>query len=225
MNEMEWLSCPHSHSMLAFVRGKVSERKLRLLACACCRALGDTITPDKVHEVIDVAERYADGEVRGDERKNAWKWAWRCATESGELSWEVGGGWQVALDVHAWATRIATVALAPPGEVTHTIDAVWPWHWPQPLPCAALAYDIFGNPFRSATLDAAWITPTVTALALAAYAERALPSGTLDTVRLGILADALEEAGCDNQTVFDHLRGPGPHIRGCWCVDRLLAKE
>ncbi|VTR97843.1 Uncharacterized protein (Fragment) OS=uncultured bacterium PE=4 SV=1 [Gemmata massiliana] len=40
-----------------------------------------------------------------------------------------------------------------------------------------------------------------------------------------ILADALEESGCDNADVLDHCCGPGPHVRGCWVVDLVLGKE
>ena len=62
------------------------------------------------------------------------------------------------------------------------------------------------------------------ALAQAAYDERELPAGTLDTTRLAVLADALEEAGCVQADILGHLRGPGPHVRGCWAVDLLLRK-
>jgi hypothetical protein len=70
-----------------------------------------------------------------------------------------------------------------------------------------------------------WRDATIPKLAQAAYDDRELPSGHLDTKRLAILADALEEAGCTNEDVLAHLRGPGPHVRGCWVVDLLLAKE
>jgi hypothetical protein len=59
----------------------------------------------------------------------------------------------------------------------------------------------------------------------AAHEERELPVGTLDTARLAVLADALEEADCTSQEVIGHLRGPGPHVRGCWAVDLLLGKS
>jgi len=62
-------------------------------------------------------------------------------------------------------------------------------------------------------------------LAEAAYAERAVPGGTLDGVRLAVLADALEEAGCTSVEILEHLRGPGPHVRGCFVLDLLLGKE
>ena len=61
-------------------------------------------------------------------------------------------------------------------------------------------------------------------LAPAAYDDRTLPAGTLDPDRLAVLADALEEAGCDNDDLLSHVRGPGPHVRGCWVVDLLLGK-
>jgi hypothetical protein len=88
-----------------------------------------------------------------------------------------------------------------------------------------LLRDIFGNPFHPVALDPSWLTPTVIALSQATYAERHLPSGRLDPARLAILADALEEAGCEDQTTLHHLRGPGSHVRGCWVVDLLLGKE
>jgi hypothetical protein len=47
----------------------------------------------------------------------------------------------------------------------------------------------------------------------------------LDTGRLAILADALEESGCTDADMLGHFRGPGPHVRGCWVVDLLLGKE
>ncbi len=89
-------------------------------------------------------------------------------------------------------------------------------------------YCIFGNPFRRVTINPAWLTwnnATIPKLAHAAYNDRQLPSGHLDTALLAILADALEEAGCNNTDILDHLRGLGPHVRGCWTVDLILAKE
>ncbi|HJZ55761.1 MAG TPA: hypothetical protein VKE74_12405 [Gemmataceae bacterium] len=40
-----------------------------------------------------------------------------------------------------------------------------------------------------------------------------------------ILADALMDAGCQNEDILNHLRGPGEHVRGCWCVDILLGQS
>ncbi len=62
-----------------------------------------------------------------------------------------------------------------------------------------------------------WLTANVQAVAQAIYDERAFD-------RLPILADALEDAGCDNADILNHCRQPGEHVRGCWAVDLVLQK-
>jgi hypothetical protein len=85
--------------------------------------------------------------------------------------------------------------------------------------------DIFGPlPFRPVALPPTCQTPTVVALAQAAYDNRLLPAGTLEPARLAVLADALEEAGCDDADILTHLRQAGVHVRGCWVTDLLLGK-
>jgi hypothetical protein len=81
-----------------------------------------------------------------------------------------------------------------------------------------LLRDIFGNPFRPITLDPSWLTSTVLALAQQMYDAR-------DFSAMPILADALQDAGCENSQVLEHCRGPGPHTRGCWVVDLLLKRD
>ncbi|MEO2091370.1 MAG: hypothetical protein ABGY75_18080, partial [Gemmataceae bacterium] len=81
-----------------------------------------------------------------------------------------------------------------------------------PLP--PLVRDILGYPFAPATFDKKWRTETVKLLTEGITAE-----GKFD--RLPILADALEEAGCDETDILAHCRGPGPHVRGCWVVDLI----
>jgi hypothetical protein len=84
---------------------------------------------------------------------------------------------------------------------------------------AKLLRDIFGPlPFRSIAVDPAWRVwndGTVVRIARASYDEQAFD-------RLPILADALEEAGCDDADILAHCRQHGPHIRGCWVVDLIL---
>jgi hypothetical protein len=81
-----------------------------------------------------------------------------------------------------------------------------------------LLRDILGNPFRSISFEKSWRSPTATALATGIYQDKAFD-------RLPILADALEEAGCDDADVLNHCRGPGPHARGCWVIDMLLGRK
>src|SRR5262249_33545099 len=87
---------------------------------------------------------------------------------------------------------------------------------------AMLLRCLVGNPFRPPASCPASCSAFVSSLAQAAYDHRHLPSGHLDPARLTILADALEEAGCTDQDILDHLRSPGPHTRGCWPVDLVL---
>jgi len=77
--------------------------------------------------------------------------------------------------------------------------------------------DIFGDAFRPVTFEAMWRTDTVVSLAGQMYESR-------DFSAMPILANALQDAGCDNEDVLGHCRGPGPHVRGCWVVDLLLGK-
>lgn len=77
---------------------------------------------------------------------------------------------------------------------------------------------IFGNPFRPATLDSAWLTPAVVDLARPIYDQRTFE-------QMPELANALEIEGCIDKNVLEHCRGQGPHVRGCWVLDLILGKE
>ena len=91
-------------------------------------------------------------------------------------------------------------------------------HSNEALVQAGLLREIIGNPFRSPTFAPAWRSAAVIGIARAIYADRAFD-------RMPILADALQDAGCDHADVLEHCRGPGPHVRGCWVVDLLRGKE
>jgi hypothetical protein len=81
-----------------------------------------------------------------------------------------------------------------------------------------LLRDIFGNTIRPVAFDPTWRTSTVVALARQMYDSR-------DFALMPILADALQDAGCEHEEVLAHCRGGGPHVRGCWVVDLVLGKE
>ncbi len=78
--------------------------------------------------------------------------------------------------------------------------------------------DLFGNPFHPKGVEASWRTATVLALAGQMYESR-------DFGPMPILADALEDTGCDDAEILNHCRGPGPHVRGCWVLDLILGKN
>jgi hypothetical protein len=82
---------------------------------------------------------------------------------------------------------------------------------------ADVVRDLFGNPFRPVVVARSWLTwngGTVAGLACQIYDERAFD-------RLPVLADALEDAGCDNADLLAHLRRGGDHYLGCWALDLL----
>jgi hypothetical protein len=136
-----------------------------------------------------------------------------------------------------WAAAVAAKAAARPTDHAPTLSrevgeaAIWAsvaGGLPPSRPDQAhLLRCILGPlPFRPPpAIEPAWLGwngGLVPRLAEAAYEERTLPEGTLDPARLAILADALEDAGCTDNAILDHLRGPGPHVRGCWAVDLVL---
>ena len=77
---------------------------------------------------------------------------------------------------------------------------------------------VFGNPFRPVSLEPACLTSPVVAIAQSMYESR-------DFSAMPILADALQDAGCEDEGILGHCRSDGPHARGCWVIDRILGKE
>ena len=221
--EDDWLACTDPQKLLEHPGDRASDRKLRLFACACCRRVWPVLTGSR--DAVELAERYADGRASDDEFYDA--------REEAELIWGDPGFeedvarqrpyqgystlWSSEDDAEVaveYCTRMAAQAVAGPAGRGG----------PECAAQCGLLRCITGNPFRPAALSPAWQTPQVAALAQAAYDERELPAGTLDLTRLAVLADALEEAGCTSQEIIEHLRGPGPHVRGCWVGDLILGK-
>jgi hypothetical protein len=83
--------------------------------------------------------------------------------------------------------------------------------------CCGVLRDVVGNPFCPVTTDPSWCTSTVVSLARGIY------EGAFD--RMPLLMDALMDAGCADEAVLDHCRGPNDHVRGCWVVDLVLGKS
>jgi hypothetical protein len=242
MTEAEWLPCTDPVPMLEFLRGKVSDRKLRLFAVACCRRVRYLMNDERTRVAVEVAERYADGEADGEELALALAAAVQACeatarlvpveVEGGGPAWEgsmvwvvdriMGMGQCVALpDSSVAAKTTAQLALEVPA---------WGPLREERVGQAALLQDIFWNPFRAVpplpTSLLTWTEGLVPRLAQSAYDDRLLLSGHLDPARLAVLCDALLDAGCpvDHELLL-HLRGPGPHSRGCAAVDCLLGKE
>jgi hypothetical protein len=225
MTEAEWLAATDPTRMLKFLRdsGKLSGRKARLFAVACCRRISHLAGLPEVA----VSERAADGLATEDELAEARAESARGYEQSvGQFSYTPPPEYILAFGAALAATSSpATDAAeaASRGAATFAGDEELPAQ-------AALLPDLFGPlPFRPVAVENGWLTwndGTVRRLTEAAYQERLLPQGTLDPGRLAVLADALEESGCNNEEILSHLRQQGvTHVRGCWVLDLLLNKE
>jgi hypothetical protein len=237
MTESDWMNCTDPQKMLVFLLDKASERKLRLFAVACCRRLWHLLIDKRSREAVEVAERYADGGATDEELETAavaadavWHADMKRAAKEGK--WDrrsrlpyygaSAAAYNVAIPLGWWGAAPAFVA--PDKIARETV----PDTGAEGVTQGVLLWDIFGNPFRPVTISSAvlaWHDSTVVRLAQAAYEDRHLPDGTLDNGRLAILADALEEAGLADTDILDHLRSPGPHVRGCFAVDLCLGKS
>jgi hypothetical protein len=246
MTEAEWLTATDPGPMLAFLRGKASDRKLRLFACACARRVLDLLAAQRDSgKTIEFAERFADGlATRNELHGQAWGKSgdafsvvlWN-AQEAAENAAEAAAGRvahaaALAADARtygAWDAAFKSAYkqdLQGLSEALTRADAAVPAEWVamretarrrEQEQQALLIQDIQGNPFRRVTADPRWFTADVLALARAIYDDRAVD-------RLPLLADALMDAGCADADILAHCRSAGPHVRGCWVVDLALGK-
>jgi hypothetical protein len=240
LDEQTWLSCHEPQEMLLFLRnsGRASGRRCRLFAVACCRALWPLLDRKPYRYAVDLAERFCDGRAAAaqlaaaetDTRKRTildGRGGVGPLWEAGWYADPAGGARGNATHPDAPAVPALAAAMA---DAQGGAELCIPWATAlgiEPTLQTALFRDLFGPlPFRAVAFDPAWRTPTVVALAQRAYLERQLPEGTLDARLLAVLADAVEEAGCNNEEVLSHLRQEGAvRVRGCWAVDAVLATE
>lgn len=225
MTESEWLESADPARMLEFLcdthprsgertRMHPGDRKLRLYACAAFRATGGGSWSVDAGLALALAEQHADYLIDDRELSSAW------ANFPDHLVAEY------LLRPEAAIAAISLTRHRFPGEHADANGEADSWE------VAGVLRDIIGNPFRtvpywephSHRLSRNWWIKQIRSLADAAYNER-LSDGMLDPLRLAVLADALEESGCDSREILPHLRSPGPHWRGCWVVDLLLRKE
>jgi hypothetical protein len=184
---------------------------------ARCRRLWKFLPDARSRAAVEVAERFADGAATVAELLAAGQLA-RVAVKEREQS-----GHPEAVPIAALDATEAIAIYA--GQ--RAVGWVERDTTPGESDCE-LIREIAGNSFQPAVLDPAWLRwdgGTIPKLARAAYEDRQLPEGTFHPDRLAVLADALEEAGCADATILDHLRGPGPHVRGCWVIGLILEKK
>jgi hypothetical protein len=219
MTEEEWQASDEPGEMLDGLRGGATERKLRLFAVACCRQIWRYVAHPDSQDAIEVSEHFADGEATPAQLRVAGR---KAADVASMLTFEASVSMRMskyaARDAALAAAIVARKRLASREVASHARRAIMATP-DRPKDQASLLRDIFGNPFRPAAIDPAWLTSTVVALARGIYDDRAFD-------RMPILGDALEDAGCDNADILVHCRDANAtHVRGCWVVDLVLGKE
>jgi hypothetical protein len=211
VTEKKWLECTNLFAMLEFLKEKISDRKARLFVCACCRYLWEKLTDKRSRQAIIVAQRFADGLASSAERKLA------CAAAE-EAEKEIAEVYDGPNEYRP--SQAVGYALCKLGQAAHMAYSA--------AMCAGAALSVRGCDWlrdfvhyplrRLPKLHRSWLSTAVKALAQSMYED-------CDFSTMPILADALEEAGCQNAEILAHCREPGEHVRGCWAVDLLLGKS
>jgi len=213
MDEAEWLACTDPNPLLDFLRGKVKDRKLRLFACECCRRIWRFLQQTD-RKCVEGGEIIAEGGSYSTSRSIEYAQSESEGAALSTLEEDANLAARRAADLASTELGIEAATEGAFSEYAHRILAERHLQ-------TSLLRCIFGPlPFRPVSLIPSWLAwsdGTVVRLAQAIFDERRYED-------LPILADALEDAGCDNDDILSHLRGSGPHGRGCWVIDLLLGK-
>jgi hypothetical protein len=209
MTDTEWMAGTDPIPMLQALWDRVSERKCRRLYLAICSDSSQKLCAVG-RRAFEIADRFADGYAPETLRR----WAEKAIKNAKSRN----DGW--------FPHGVISLALRQPGDRTSSLNymmAVTAADLIGELLVAPDLFvrtirDIFVNPFRPVAINPAWLTSTALALAQGIYDDRAFD-------RLPILADALQDAGCENNDILAHCRSVGPHVRGCWVVDLVLGKS
>jgi hypothetical protein len=234
MNQKQWLASTDPQAMLDYLEEHTSDQKLRLFAVACCRRFWAHIAQDEAsRQAVDVAERFADGAATVEECRRAASaipstW-WTSGSDPVLRAVRETAGATVRRFAGAAATDACHKAFLLAGCVAGAEAEERGLSTAKTTAAERLAMTaerqrqvasircLFGNPFAPVAREANWLTSDVLALARGVSDEKAF-------ARMPILADALQDAGCDNEDVLNHLRHGAEHVRGCWVLDLILGK-
>jgi len=225
MEEQEWLTTTDDRAMLRFLGSRHSVRKMRLFLVGCARSIWDEIPVDWWKEAMLIVEAYADGGCDGEaihQQTRRFEGLYRhdtndpdylAVTQSAREMFDDPTGPVMSKFMICLTAARSDRAMHMLGRMTaptggrHRVSNAVP-----------LLRDVIGNPFRPVAFNPSWRTEHSVGLASRMYEER-------EFAAMPILADALQEAGCENADILAHCREPGTHVRGCWVVDLVLGKE
>lgn len=223
MNQNRWLTCKEPSPLLEHLAKSVGgpSRKKRLFAAACCRRIVHLMPGKAILAALKTAEQFADGKATAKKLESAEKRAW--AAQKGPFPDDE----RAELGAYAMAAEAVSRLCEQPDsmDIYDIMDSIYSATVCDPdnpeeedILQAALVREVFGNPFRPVMLDPQWRTSTAVALAQQMYESR-------DFSAMPILADALQDAGCDSEDILTHCRDANQaHVRGCWVVDAVLGK-
>jgi hypothetical protein len=241
MTEAEWWAATYPDDLIdwLFFDAAAADRKIRLFCVACCRRIDGFVAGTPFTELLRLIEAFADG-VAGEReveessrlaRNSHCEYPSGLAANAGKMAfldaardlfadrWRFyrSREWYRDQDDRPYPEWVASEAreekeyqvddFSGQVDVTEGINQVH------------LLHDLFGPlPFRDVVVAPEWLTSDVLALARGIYDEKAFD-------RMPILADALQDAGCDNVEILDHCRKPDwEHVRGCWVIDLILGR-
>jgi hypothetical protein len=221
-SERDWLTATSVIPLRDWIveQRKKLLRKMRLFGCACCRRFWDHLPDPRSKAAIEASEKFADDEIDrkalGRARLAAASAAHKAPIppNASGTRWTAEDAAQILCnlgpsDVVVACSARCLFATANLGLRTQAEEEVEQ---------AKLIRDIFGNPFHVVAFRSTWRSDTVVSLAKHMYVSR-------DFSPMPILADALQDAGCETESILRHCRDEAqPHVRGCWVVDLVLGK-
>jgi hypothetical protein len=248
MQEYGWLHWNDLSDMLRVIEEVVGEsasgRKLRLAACSFARRIQSALVVPLVRSAIELAEDFADFRASREQLKVVRRAMAEAVDDARQVlirdkqfitdwiddpenaEWRLG----VAIDQLPVSNRSRLVEpllqlrdfdvdlLNEVSGITGRLLDPYRWRADELSQCLILR-DVLGNPFRQAGFDSVWRTDTAVLIAKGMYESR-------DFGAMPILADALQDAGCENDDILNHCRDAnGIHVRGCWVVDLVLGKD
>jgi hypothetical protein len=232
MNEQRWLECPRPEELFDYRPNHWGERKARLLMLVCCRRHPQYLVPEAIRAMVELLTAHYADPHRAEPFDGTR--ARKCFTELEEHASEYASSTTNGL---ARGLAFGVIAAAEPVSVKKRLEETYSYlvfscthdianGFPdqegfehERKAQADLAREVLGNPFQKLTIKPRWLTENVLLLARRIYREE-------DFSLMPILADALQDAGCDSEAMLSHCRDPrAPHVRGCWLLDRLIHKR
>jgi hypothetical protein len=240
MTQQEWLMSTRADDLLRFIEPNTSDRKLHYYAIACARRITLLLPHPASLEGIDLLERFVEGKASEEEllrvsyhvegaafcfdyvdytgSPTARKWIQEVGQIPRSKLEELINDPQLASaeprEILKSAAYMVDADVSPTPFARRASD--WAQSARSPFHSVPLLRDIFGNPFRPVAFEPEWRSDTAVSLAKHIYEAR-------DFAQMPILADALQDAGCDNTDILSHCRDPQQtHVRGCWVVDMIL---